>query len=164
MYLHLENREIHQLIQTNILFTDYYDIIMNDLEKLTKENKRLSDMLQQYLNITGNSLCGLTPVLKSLLKSAQRNAYAYPSQRKHSEVMTKFATALFIFSGSFTYEFLHKNLQQELPSARSIRAIQSQYKTLDEGVFRLNDLVNHLKNHKAPNIVSISEDATRVMG
>ena len=42
--------------------------------------------------------------------------------------------------------------------------MHSQYKTLDEGVFRLNDLVTHFKNYKAPNIVSISEDATRVIG
>ena len=38
------------------------------------------------------------------------------------------------------------------------------HKTLDEGVFRISDLVTHLKNHKVPNIVSISEDATRVIG
>ena len=113
-------------------------------------------MLQQYLNVTGNSSCGLSLILKSLIKSARRNAYAYPTQRRHSEVMTKFATALFIFGGPFANEFLHKNLQQALPSTRSIqRAIHSQYKTLDEGVFRLSDLVTNLKNHEGPNIVSI---------
>jgi len=91
-------------------------------------------MLQQYLNLTGNSSCGLSPILKSLIKNAEKNAYAYPTQQRHSEVMTKFATALFILSGPFAYEYLHKNLQQALPSTRSIqRAIHSQYKALDEG-------------------------------
>ena len=103
------------------LITDYYDVIINDIEKLSKENKKLSDMLQQYLNITGNSLCGLSPILKSLIKNAGKNAYAYPTQRRHSEIMTKFATAFFIFCGPFAYEFLHKNLQQALPSTRSIQ-------------------------------------------
>ena len=56
------------------LITDYYDVIINDIEKLSKDNKKLSDMLQHYLNITGNSLCGLSPILKSLIKNAEKNA------------------------------------------------------------------------------------------
>ena len=103
--------------------------------------------------------CGLTPILKNLLKNAEKCIHAsitMKALRSH---------ALFIFSGPFAYEFLHKNLQQALPSARSIlRAIHSQYITLDEGAFRLNDLVTHLKNHKTPNIVSVPEDATRIIG
>ena len=101
-------------------------------------------MLQQYLNVTGNSSCGLSPILKNLIKNAEK-CMCFPTKRRYSEVMTKFATALFIFSGPFVYKFLHRNLQQALPSTRSIqRDIHSQYKTLDEGVFRISDLVTML--------------------
>ena len=94
---------------------------------MISENERLSNLLQLHLQTNHSSLCGLTPILKKLLINAQQNAYKYPSQRRHSEIITIFATALFIYSGPFAYDFIHKNMQQGLPSPRSIqRAIYSQ--------------------------------------
>ena len=35
---------------------------------------------------------------------------------------------------------------------------------MDEGTFRFDDLFKHISDHNAPRIVSIGEDATRVIG
>ena len=144
--------------------TDYYERVISYVDKLVRENQKLSDLLQQHLQ--ADQFCGyeLTPILKQVILNAQKNARAYPTQRRHTEVITKFAIALFIFSGPFGYEFLQRNMQQGLPTPSSVQcAIHVQYKTLDEGVFRFNDLATHIRNHSAPSIASIAEDATRVV-
>ena len=43
------------------------------------------------------------------------------------------------------------------------RLIHKDYKTLDEGKFQFDELLSHISQHKAPKVVSISEDATRVI-
>ena len=106
----------------------------------------------------------VNPILKQVILNAHKNARAYPTQRRHTEVITKSTNALFIFSGPFGYEFIQRNMQQGLPTPRSVQlAIHVQYKTLDESVFRFNDLATHIRNHSAPSIVRIAEDATRVV-
>ena len=82
-----------------------------------------------------------------------------------TEILKKFATALFIYCGPLSYEFIHQNMCQALPSLRSVQQIiRSQYKIMDEGTFRFDDLSKHITDYNAPRIVSIGEDATRVIG
>ena len=108
---------------------------------------------------------GFTPIMKQMLLHADKNVCKYPTQRRHSELLKKFATALFIYSGPLCYEFIHQNMPHALPSLRTTqRIIHSQYKIMDEGRFRFSDLVEHINDHNAPKIVSIGEDATRVIG
>ena len=76
----------------------------------------------------------------------------------------KFSTALFIYCGPLSYEFIQQNMQEALPSLRTVqRLIHREYKTLDEGKFRFDELLSHINQHKALQVVSISEDATRVI-
>jgi len=42
--------------------------------------------------------------------------------------------------------------------------IHSEYKTIHEGVLRFDELRQHLDQYNAPLLVSIGEDATRVIG
>ena len=108
---------------------------------------------------------GLTPILKQILINADKNSCKYPTQQRHSEILKKFATTLFIYCDPLSYEFIHQNMSQALPSLRSVqRIIHFQYKTMHEGTFQSDDLFKHITDHKAPRMVSIGEDATRVIG
>ena len=67
-------------------------------------------------------------------------------QRRHFDVIKKFGTLLYIFAGSMTYEFIHKNVAQALPSLRTIQTIvQSDYSKVEEGAFRFDELLQHLR-------------------
>ena len=143
--------------------TDYFNLL-NEIEMLAKENAKLSKLLQQNDNRSFNT-GGLNPILRQILINAEKNAFIYPSQRRHTEILKKFSTALFIYCGPLAYDFLHQNMSQGLPSLRTVqRIIHAQYKTLHEGVFRFDELLAHITDHNAPKIVSIGEDATRVIG
>ena len=55
-------------------------------------------------------------------------------------------------------------MPQALPSLRTVqRFVAKDYKPIHEGVFRFDELVNHLNAFRCPKIVSIGEDATRVI-
>ena len=148
--------------QTNI--TDYYKII-DDIEKLMQKNKNLTTLLQQHsMDSESPFISSLTPVLRQIVLNAETNSQKYPKQRRHSEIIMKFSTALFIYCGPLSYEFIQQNMQEALPSLRTVqRLIHREYKTLDEGKFRFDELLSHINQHKALQVVSISEDATRVI-
>ena len=137
---------------------------MNEIEILAKENKKLSNLIKQC-GLNSYDSHGLTPIMKQIMLNAEKNVCKYPTQRRHSELLKKFAIALFIYSGPLCYEFIHHNMPHALPCLRSVQSIiRSQYKTMNEGGFRFDDLVEHIKDHNAPKIVSIGEDATRIIG
>ena len=71
----------------------------------------------------------------------KKNAQRLPTGRRHSEVLKKFATSLFIYAEPLAYNFLQENVPQALPSLRSIQNIvHSEYQTINEGDFRFNEL------------------------
>ncbi len=151
----------HTDSQTHI--TDYYPIL-EDIERLTLKNKKLSFLLQQEATKEEPSKLSLTMVLKQIVSNAERNAERLPAGRRHSEVVKKFATSLFIYAGASAYSFLQQNLRHALPSMRTIqRSVYSEYKTMNEGEFRFDELVVHLSQHKAPKVITVGEDATRVI-
>ena len=71
---------------------------------------------------------------------------------------------MFIWSGPIAYEFLHRNIPEAIPSVLLIRnKIYSQYSDISEGVLMFDELLAHLKRFKSPAVISISEDATRII-
>lgn len=152
--------------QTHI--TDYFRILDN-IEQLLDKNLKLSELLQQYNSedktaTMSNHDSSFTSVLKQLLLNAEKNIERVPKHRRHSDILKKFATALLIYAGPLSYEFIHKNMPEALPSLRTVqRYIHSEYQILDEGSFRFDELLIHIKDHKASNAISIGEDATRVI-
>ena len=63
------------------------------------------------------------------------------------------------------YEFIHQNMPEALPCMRTVQtSIHAEYKTIDEGAFRFDELKKHIDKYKAPAVISIGEDATRVVG
>ena len=151
--------------------TDYFSV-MNEIEHLLSENSRLASLLHCSTSNTGsenNSCTGLstssfTAVLQQIISNAEQNASRLPQGARHPEVVQKFATSLFIYTGPLAYEFLQQNLSQSLPSVRTVqRIIRKEYKVLCEEEFRFEDLTAHLTRYNVPHIVTIGEDATRVI-
>ena len=96
--------------------------------------------------------------------NAEKNVGKTNSQKRHSLVLKKFSTLLLINAGSMAYEFIHKNMPEALPSLRTVQSIiYKEYEHIREGQFRLDELLQHLKKHKAPYVVTIAEDATRIV-
>ena len=110
--------------QGQTLITSYYSIIDN-IEYLSKENKKLADTIQ-YLRVhdqqsTSTENPSFGPVLKCIIINAEKNASKLPTGRRHPEILKKFSTALFIFDGPLAYEFI----QQNLPQALYLACVQS---------------------------------------
>lgn len=144
---------------------------MSTIEQLEHKNDTLTALLHQvrssetttYVN-SANKL-SFSNILQELIKNAECNHDKYHTHRRHLEIIKRFATALFLFAGSLSYEFLHQNIPQALPCVRTIQtAIYSEYQVIDEGLFRFDQLKEHIDRYKAPPFVSVGEDATRVVG
>ena len=151
--------------QTRI--TDYFQIL-NDIEKLLQTNSKLSDLVQQYSKVQSTAVVNhnvsFTPILRQLILNAEKNVESLSNHRRHSEILKKFATALLIYVGPLSYEFIHSNMPEALPSLRTVqRTISSEYKSFTEGSFNFDDLLSHIKDHKASKFISVGEDATRVI-
>ena len=121
-------------------------------------------MIQNLDSEESKKCSSLTPNLKQVLATAEANAYKLPKQRRYTEIMKKFSTALLIYAGPLAYEFLHQNMPEALPSLRTVQTIvQSEYSVVHEGVFRFDKLLEHIQLHKSSKYVSIGEDATRII-
>ena len=78
--------------------------------------------------------------------------------------MKKFATSLFIYAGPLAYRFIHQNLPEALPCVSTVQKIlYHQYEPIPESKFRFNALLKHLESYGASKVVSVGEDATRVI-
>ena len=136
--------------------TQFYDIL-NEIERLSHTNKLLSVFQQKCPDDRPFS-----PILKQIILNAERNATALPQVKRHTEVLKKFATALFIYAEPLAYNFLQKYLHQALPSLRTVqRIVHASYDTLNEGEFCFDGLIDHI--HKPVSLVTIGEDATRII-
>ena len=146
--------------------TDYWKIL-SDIEKLSRENEKLSLLLQQAYDTSSEpcSNVSFTSILREMIYNAEKNCGQYRTHRRHPIILKKFATALLLLAGPLAYEFIHHNMREVLPCVRSIQAvIHLEYKTIHEGTFRFDELREHLDQYGAPRIVSVGEDATRVVG
>ena len=140
--------------------------IVDRMTKLIEETPEIMGIMETVTQDQGRErdISTVSPLLKQLLLNAERNVQKFPHQRRHEEVLKKFATSLFIFSGPLAYEFLQQNLPEALPSLRTVqRIVSSEYRPLHEGEFRFDELLAHLTSYKAPKVVAIGEDATRVI-
>ena len=110
---------------------------------------------------------GKTEVLsffQKLVVNAEHNSLELPKQRRHDFVIKKFATSLLIFAGPLAYKFLHRNMPVALPCLRTVqRIVFEEYCCITEGEFRFDELKLHLESYGTPKVVSIGEDATRVI-
>ena len=143
--------------------TSYFELI-GSVVKLVDKNVEIRRALQVVCEKESEDAASSSQFLNKLLLNAEKNSLKLPHQRRHDEVMKKFSTSLFIYSGPMAYEFLHRNLPTALPSLRTVqRIVHNEYHHLHEGDFRFDDLLAHLNSYKTAKVVSIGEDATRVI-
>ena len=63
-----------------------------------------------------------------------------------------------------TYDFVHRNMPDAIPSLRTLqRIVHNEYVPVREGEFRFDNLLTHLTAYKAPMAINIGEDATQVI-
>ena len=131
--------------------------ITSFLDVVEKVTKLIPGMLQTaHSQRTERKISNISPLLKQLLMNAEKNAQKLPQQRRHEQVLKKFATSLFIFSGPLTYQFLYCNLPEALPSLRTVQRIVScEYQPLHKGEFRYDELLVHLNSYNAPMVVAV---------
>jgi len=100
----------------------------------------------------------------TLVQNAYKNVdKSVPQSRRYDVIIKKFSTSLLLYSGPMAYNFIQKNMENALPSLRTVqRIIKAQYHSLSEGEFQFDGLVQHLTKYKAPLVISVSEDATRI--
>jgi hypothetical protein len=146
------------------IITEYFSVL-DKLSQILNENQKLIHILQLTKNNAASSpTIHVTPLLHHLMKNADQNTGKLDKQRRHSAVLKKFATLLYIFSGSMAYEFIQKNMAEALPSLTTVKNIMHrQYSKIEEGIFRFDDLLVHLKKYNSPFLVAIAEDATRIV-
>ena len=134
-----------------ILITQYYSVV-DEIERLTE--------VLSTLRIQESNVLSFSPVLRQIIANSERNATALPQGKRHSEVLKKFATALFICMGPLAYELLQRNLHQALPSLRTIqRIVHANYDAMNEGEFWFDGLATHIAKYNTTNIVTIGVDA-----
>ena len=130
---------------------DYFQTA-NEIDVLIHENDKLSNLLRQYeFNSTANytqiEFNSFPNMLQHIICNAMKNAEKLPKGQRHLEIVKKFATSLFIYTGPFAYHFLQQNVSLALPSLRSIQNyISSQYSVISEGAFRFDELFSILRD------------------
>ena len=142
--------------------------MLDKIFQLKNKNEHLSELLQSALINDGkaNSKTDSVSVLHQLLANIENNIKKNPKHRRHYDIIKKFATVLYIYSGSMAYDYniIHKNMPEALPSLRTVQSlIQSQYSLIEEGRFRFDELMEHLEKYEAPHIVAVAEDATHII-
>ena len=145
--------------------TDYYNPI-DKIAYLAKQNEKLHSIISSIVTSsrvipTENDI--VTPILKHLMENAQKNIGKQDRQR-HSLILKKFTNLLLINSGSMAYDFIHRNMPEALPFLRTVQnVIYKEYVPFCEEYFRFDDLLQHLVKHKAPFMVTLAEDTTRIV-
>lgn len=104
-------------------------------------------------------------LLCKLLSTSERNSGRKKGGYRYDSDLQQFAMLMRMLSGPLAYQTLQANLEGALPSLSSTnRYIQASHFHITEGVLRSEELRNYLNERNYPNVVSISEDATRIVG
>lgn len=103
-------------------------------------------------------------LLNKLLEAANRNSNRKSGGYRYNPEVKLFASYLRMIVGPLAYETIHRNLEAAIPSLPSTnRYIRASNCCIIEGILRSEELKIYLENRKLPFIVSLSEDATRVV-
>ena len=98
----------------------------------------------KHLHDASSSL-SLTPVLRQIISNAEKNAQRLPTGRRHSVVLKKFATSLFIYAGPLTYNFFAGKSSTSLTfSQKHSEHCSFRIQTINEDEFRFNKLAAHI--------------------
>lgn len=102
--------------------------------------------------------------LNELISTANRNSQLPKGGYRYNISVRRFATNLRMIAGPLAYETLQRNLECALPSLPSTnRYVQKSNCHVTEGILRANELVKYLEERDLPLVVSLSEDATKII-
>lgn len=85
---------------------------------------------------------------------------------RYTQEIKDFSTCIFLLSGPLAYATLKSNLNNCIPSIKSIYGYIYQFvrkQNIIEGVLRGPELVKYLEGNNLPFVVSLSEDQTRII-
>lgn len=123
-----------------------------------------TDLFHQSNDELSNDAKRTNYFLEQLFVAAKRNESRKKGGYRYDLNIKLFATYFRIIAGPLAYDTLQRNLSCSLPALSSTnRYIRSGFQMI-EGVPRFNELLVYLNERKQPLMVSISEDATRVIG
>lgn len=144
--------------------TSFFEVV-DKISSIIDNSPEISGVFQVVQNQRiERKIDNFCPLLRQLLSNAEKNVLKLPQQRRHELLLKKFATSLFIYSGPLAYNFLHRNLPEALPSLRTVqRVVSHEYRPLHEGEFKFDELLSHLSSYNAPKVITIGEDATRLI-
>lgn len=104
-------------------------------------------------------------LLNHFVAAANKNANRSPQGYRYSKYIKDYATYHRMIMGHLPYQSFQANLQGVLPSIQSVnRYIHKTYTYISEGILRSNELYLYLKERNLPLTISLSEDATRIVG
>ena len=136
--------------QTRI--TPFFETILHAVSEVPGLNDVLQTAQQQG---RGSRFDNVSCMLKELIQNAEKNTHKSKHGVRHQMV----ATSVLIYCGPMAY-----NLPNAIPSLRSVQRIIRDYKTFIEGDCRFDGSLRHLISFNAAKIVTIGEDATRIIG
>ena len=118
--------------------------VLDDREHRALGNKKkVCFLLQQATAEDQSASLSLTPVLRQIISSGEKKKK--PSTLKAFRGAEEIFHVFFYLCWVGIYFFLQENLPQALPSVQSIQNIvHSEYKTINEGDFRFNELAAHI--------------------
>ena len=96
--------------------TSYFSVV-NKIDLLIKQNSKLSELLkstQVAIHESTKVHIDLPSLFAKLMENAEKNGQKAPKSRRFTEVITKFATSLFIYSGPLAYTTLYSKKCQLL--------------------------------------------------
>lgn len=115
--------------------------------------------------ITTQKTYGKPVILDKLIAQAEKNDTRDKHGHRYDEDVMNVASYWRLVCGKLGYQSLQSNLQSALPSISSTdRFISKSDGYITEGVLRVYELKCYLKQRQLPNIVALSEDATRITG
>lgn len=145
----------------NIVSTNGLDFFQENKKELT-ESEPIQVMRIETNNIKETKAQFL---LKRLLANADRNKNRKQQGHRYDDIDKLYASYLRIIIGPMAYETLYRNLEGALPSLPSAnRYVRASNCHMTEGIPRFEELSVYLKKREQPLLVSLSEDATRIVG
>lgn len=143
-----KNKGLHHFQKSNISTKTGEDVI-----------EKASDMQQKLVESKTHFFLG------KLLDAANRNSSRKKGGYRYDTEIKRYAAYLRMICGPLAYETIQRNLECALPSLTSTnRYIKSANCHVVEGVLRSEELLLYLKERNLPLVVSLSEDATRIIG
>lgn len=103
--------------------------------------------------------------LKKLLLTSSQNVLREKGGYRYDKELQSFAMVFRLLSGPLAYDTLQKNLSCALPALSSVnRYTHKSNCRVNEGVLRCEELLQYLEERKLEKVVSLAEDATRIVG